>query len=229
MSLLSAESMQAGYGKVRILHHLDLHVNPGEVVVILGANGAGKTTTLKALCGLIPTEGRVEVLGDCGDAPLHARARRGLSFLPDERGIIRELTVEENLRLGRADPDVAYTVSPELLNCRNRLAGDLSGGEQQILAITRCLVHQPKLLLADELSLGLAPIIVSRMFDLLRRIAETGAGVLMVEQYARQALAVADRAYVLERGRVVLQGTAAEIVADIDGVERSYLGTGGVT
>lgn len=224
MSLLSTTDLKVSYAKVDVIRGIDLRVEPGEVVAILGANGAGKTTTLAALAGVIPSRGTVEILGHDDKAALHVRSRRGMSYLPDDRGIVRELTVRDNLRLARVAPEDAFEISPELKALMRRRAGDLSGGEQQILALTRAIATGPKLLIADELSFGLAPIIVDKMLTLARTAAERGAGVLMVEQYAGQALAVADRAYVLRRGSIALEGTAEDLGNDLEALEQSYLG-----
>ncbi|MGW6729689.1 ABC transporter ATP-binding protein [Nocardia sp. NPDC055029] len=225
MRLLSAKDLRAGYGAIDVVRGIELHVEAGEVVVILGANGAGKTTTLAALAGVIPARGEIEILGHHDNAPLHVRSRRGLRYLPDDRGIVRSLTVRENLRLARVDPGDAFDISPELEALLGRTAGQLSGGEQQILALTQAIASRPKVLIADEVSFGLAPIIVSRMLGLARLAADRGTGVLLVEQYAGQALATADRAYVLQRGEIVLQGEASALSNDLESLERSYLGT----
>jgi branched-chain amino acid transport system ATP-binding protein len=223
--VLTATGLKAGYGPIEVIRGIDLHVDAGEVVVMLGANGAGKTTTLAALAGVIPCRGEVEVLEHRDNAPLDVRSRRGLCYLPDERGIVRALTVTENLRLARIEPAEAYRISPILQGLAKRRAGDLSGGEQQILALTRAIASRPKLLIADELSFGLAPIMVNTMLRLARNAAEEGAGVLLVEQYASRALAIADRAYVLQRGRIVVEGPADELIKDVAKLEESYLGS----
>jgi branched-chain amino acid transport system ATP-binding protein len=222
-TVLAARGLRAGYGRTEVLHGLDLQVSAGEVVALLGANGAGKTTTLLALSGVLPHQGRVQVLGSTGRLPLHRLARRGLALLPEDRGIVRALTVADNLRLARVEPRAAYRISPELEPLRSRPAGRLSGGEQQILALTRVVCGRPALLLADEISFGLAPAVAARMLRLARIAADGGAGVLLVEQYAGHALAAADRGYVLRRGRIVHAGAAADLAADIDTVQRCYL------
>jgi branched-chain amino acid transport system ATP-binding protein len=223
-AVLEAHGLHAGYGGVEVLRGVDLSVDAGEVVVLLGANGAGKTTTLLALAGAIKSAGDVEMFSHEASGPLHQRARDGLAFLPEERGIVRALTVAQNLSLAGVDVRRCYDLSPELEPLADRPAGQLSGGEQQILALTRAVASDPKLLLADELSLGLAPLVVSRMLGLARFVADQGAAVLLVEQFARQALKAADRGYVMRRGEIVLSGTASELLADIDTVERLYLG-----
>jgi branched-chain amino acid transport system ATP-binding protein len=223
--VLATSGLHAGYGRTEILHGLDLRVGEGEIVAVLGPNGAGKSTTLLALAGVIASTGTVELFGRPAAGDLHQRSKSGLAFLPDQRGIIRALTVLQNLRLAGVSPDDAYSISPELKALKDRKAGDLSGGEQQILALTRAVALKPKLILADEISFGLAPIIVTRMFRLLRTVAGQGVAVLLVEQFAHLALELADRAYVLQRGTVALEGPAADLLADIESVEKSYLGT----
>lgn len=218
------EGMRAGYGAIEVLHGLDLHAEPGEIVAILGPNGAGKTTTLLALAGAIPSAGVVELFGRSAEGGVRERTASGLAFLPDQRGVIRALTVLQNLRVAGVDADEAFDISPELRPLKDRRAGDLSGGEQQILALTRAIVSRPRLILVDEISFGLAPIIVNRTFRLLRAMADSGAAVVLVEQFAHLALKYADRAYVLQRGSIAIEGTATDILADIDSVERSYLG-----
>jgi branched-chain amino acid transport system ATP-binding protein len=221
---MTTSGLRAGYGRTEILHGLDLRVDEGEIVAMLGPNGAGKTTTLLALAGAIDSTGTVELFGQPAAGDVHHRTRSGLGFLPDQRGIIRALTVLQNLKLAGVSPDDAYEISPELRALAGRKAGDLSGGEQQILALTRAAASKPKLILVDEISFGLAPIVVTRMFRLLRTMADQGVAVLLVEQFAHLALALADRAYVLQRGTVALEGPAADLLADIETVEKSYLG-----
>lgn len=222
-TVLRASGLRAGYGQVEVLRGIDVHVDAGEVVAILGANGAGKTTTLLALSGALPSTGELEIMGSRSSLALHQQIRTGLQFLPEERGIIRSLSVRDNLRLGRADVDAALALSPELEALLDRTAGNLSGGEQQILALTRALANSPMLLLADELSFGLAPLVVSRMLELVRRAADAGAGVLIVEQYARQALAYSDRGYVMRQGEIVIEGPAVELANDMESIEASYV------
>ena len=223
--VLTTSGLRAGYGRTEILHGLDLRVGEGEIVAMLGPNGAGKTTTLLAVAGVIDSTGTVEMFGRPAVGGVHERTKSGLAFLPDQRGVIRALTVLQNLRLAGVSPDDAYSVSPELKALKDRKAGDLSGGEQQILALTRAVVSRPKLVLVDEISFGLAPIVVTRMFRLLRTVADQGVAVLLVEQFAHLALELADRAYVLQRGTVALEGRAADLLADIESVEKSYLGS----
>ncbi|ONH23606.1 ABC transporter ATP-binding protein [Pseudofrankia asymbiotica] len=222
--LLSASSMSAGYGGVPVVRDMDLEVRAGEVVALLGANGAGKTTTLLALAGVLPISGgEVAWLGRTSRAPLHLRARAGLGFVPESRAVIPSLTTMENLRLGRGDPEAALELLPELKPLLKRRAGLLSGGEQQILTLARVLAAQPRLLLADEMSLGLAPMIVQRLLSAVRDAANSGIGVLIVEQQVRNVLAVADRAYVLRRGKIELEGKAAELAGRLEEIEATYL------
>jgi branched-chain amino acid transport system ATP-binding protein len=222
--LIAARSLSVGYGRIPVVRELDLEVRPGEVVCLLGANGAGKTTTLLALAGeLQPLGGSVVWLGTPVRTPLHVRARQGLGYVPEERSIIRGLSVMDNLRIGRGSVEAALDFAPELKRLLNRSAGLLSGGEQQMLTLARALAGEPKLLLADELSLGLAPLIVERLLTAVEAAATRGVGVLLVEQHVRSALSVADRAYVLRRGTIVMQGEAADMRNRIGEIEDSYL------
>jgi branched-chain amino acid transport system ATP-binding protein len=234
MSLLSVEQLTGGYGAVRVLHGVDFTVDVGEVVVILGANGAGKTTTLRALSGLIDAHGRIEFDGkDVAGWPPERVAAAGVAHVPQGRGTITALTVEENLRLGAytrhdrevaADIDQWFTVFPRLAERRHQPAGSMSGGEQQMLAISRALMARPKLVLLDEPSLGLAPIITQELFRTLGTLnREKGISMLVVEQNAGLALEIAERGYVLETGSIVVSGAAAEL-ADNEDVRRAYLG-----
>jgi branched-chain amino acid transport system ATP-binding protein len=232
--LLRVEQLTGGYGAVRVLHGLDFSVDEGEVVVILGANGAGKTTTLRGLSGVIDARGRVEFAGQnvAGWRPERIAAA-GIAHVPQGRGTITELTVDENLRLGaytRRDGEVAadmerwYDVFPRLAQRRRQLAGSMSGGEQQMLAIARALMARPKLVLLDEPSLGLAPIITQELFRTLGTLnAEQGISMLVVEQNAGLALGIAQRGYVLETGSIVVSGSSAELAGN-DDVRRAYLG-----
>jgi len=233
--LLELRSVSGGYGPVNVLHGLDLGVTEGEVGVILGANGAGKTTTLRAICGMLD-DIRGEVFFDGGDITKDSpqvTARKGIAHVPQGRGTFGDLTVDENLRLGainRKDPGVAadldrwYEAFPRLAERRTQAAGSMSGGEQQMLAIARALMGRPRLLLLDEPSLGLAPLITRDLFERLGEINRTeGLTMLIVEQNAGLALQIAQRGYVLETGTIVAQGTAEELSADED-VRKAYLG-----
>jgi branched-chain amino acid transport system ATP-binding protein len=217
--------LSAGYGAMAVVHDLDLHVEAGEVVALLGPNGAGKTTTLLTLAGeLPPLGGEVRLHGSPTRAPMHKRCKAGVSFLTEERSVIMGMTAKDNLRLADVDPAVAVELFPELAPLMKRPAGLLSGGEQQMLSLARALGRSPQVLLADELSLGLAPMVVDRLLTSVRRAAdEQGVAVLLVEQHVRQALRYADRVCLLERGRVALSGTVAEVQDQLAAVEQSYL------
>jgi branched-chain amino acid transport system ATP-binding protein len=222
--MLRARGLTVGYGDVPVVHGIDIDVEAGEMVALLGPNGAGKTTTLLALGGVLPHEGEVDLDEVPLRGPLHRRARRGVGFIPEERGVFRQLSTRTNLSLGAGGIDGALEVFPELERLLDRQAGLLSGGEQQMLVLARALAARPRLLLVDELSLGLAPLIVRRLLDVLRRTASEGTGVLVVEQHAQQVLDLADRAYVLLRGAVILRGTGAELRSRTSEIERRYLG-----
>jgi branched-chain amino acid transport system ATP-binding protein len=222
--LLEVRGLELGYGHVPVVRDLDLTVARGEVVVLLGPNGAGKTTTLQAIAGeLDPRRGEVRFDGELLAGSLQSRARRGLAYLPEGRTVLRRLTVLDNLRLGRGGVDRALELAPELQPLLHRRAGLLSGGEQQILCMARLLATRPALLMADEMSLGLAPFVVDRMLAAARRAADDGSGVLLVEQHAHKALAIADRALVMSRGKVVISDAAPRLLRNIDEVERVYL------
>jgi branched-chain amino acid transport system ATP-binding protein len=223
--VLQAKELFAGYRGVPCVRGVDIDVHPGEIVVVLGPNGAGKTTTLLTLAGALPSlGGQVLVRGEPTKLALHRRIRGGLGVVPEERSITSGLSVRSNLRIGPGRPERALELFPELRPLLRRRAGLLSGGEQRMLSTARALAAEPEVLLADELSLGLAPKIVARLMDGLRAAADRGAGVLLVEQHARQALAVADRAYILQRGRVVWSGSAADARQNLRRVEGAYLG-----
>jgi branched-chain amino acid transport system ATP-binding protein len=227
MTLLSAQGVFAGYGEAAVVRNLHLEVNEGEVVALLGPNGAGKSTTLKALSGTIPVEkGEVTWNGRSTRSPLHRRARQGLAYVTEERCIFSRLSVRDNIKVGHADPTIVESLFPELGKRIDLKAGDLSGGEQQMLAVGRAIGRSPKLLFADELSLGLAPIVVDRLLEVVRRQADEGLGVLMVEQHARLVLDIADRVYVMRGGEVRMSGTAVQIKDKWTEVENSYLGAG---
>jgi len=233
-ALLEAKGLTAGYDQTAVLHGLDFVVEEGGITTLLGANGAGKTTTLRAICGMIRTGGEIRF----GAERIDGRAtedivRRGIAHVPDGRGTFMEMTVEENFRLGayiRRDPEVAadfermFAYFPRLKQRYRQQAGTLSGGEQQMLAIARALLLRPRLLLLDEPSFGLAPLVVQEIFGIMQRIREKqGVSILLVEQNANLALELADRAYLLETGRIVIAGPAAEIRQD-EAIRRSYLG-----
>ena len=223
--VLAARRLTAGYGGVPVVRDLELHVEAGEVVTLLGRNGAGKTTTMRALAGLLPPiDGTVTWDGEVTRRPLHHRARQGMAYLPEDRAVFLGLSGAENLRLGGCSAADGARMFPEIEPHLPRRAGLLSGGQQMMLTLARALATDPRVLLCDELSLGLAPQVVARLLDELARAADRGVGVLLVEQHARRALAVADRAYVLDRGRVVLEGPAAVVAERLDEVEDSYLG-----
>jgi branched-chain amino acid transport system ATP-binding protein len=234
-ALLEAKGLHAAYGETRVLHGIDFSVEEGGVTALLGANGAGKTTTLRAICGMVRTQGDV-LLGGESIAGMATEdvVRRGVAHVPDGRGTFMELTVEENMRLGayiRQDRDAVGTdfdrmfgYFPRLKERFHQQAGTLSGGEQQMLAITRALLLRPRLLLLDEPSFGLAPLIVKEIFHIMRRIRdEEKVSILLVEQNASLALAFAEDAYLLETGRIVVSGKASDISKD-ESIRRSYLG-----
>ena len=235
MTLLTAKGLSAGYGPVRVLQAIDLEVQEGEFVVMLGANGAGKTTTIRAISGLISRQGHVEFQGvDITKAAPDAIVRAGIAQVPQGRGTFPELSVEDNLHTGafvRSDPDSVrddiarwLEVFPRLAERRHQRAGSLSGGEQQMLAIARALMSRPKLLLCDEPSLGLAPLITQELFGVLEGLhRDEGLSVLLVEQNANLAMHIASRVYLLETGRIVASGSAAELSAD-DSIRKAYLG-----
>ena len=234
-ALLTTTGLTAGYGPIQVLQGIDFTVGRGEIVVILGANGAGKTTTMRALSGMIPRRGSVTFEGvEMTGAKPDAILRAGISQVPQGRGTFTDLSVEDNLKTGaysRKD-DVSedlerwFDAFPRLGERRTQRAGGLSGGEQQMLAISRAMMSRPKLLLCDEPSLGLAPLITRELFRILEQASrENGMSLLIVEQNANLALALADRAYVLETGTIVAQGTGAELLAD-DTIKRAYLGVG---
>jgi branched-chain amino acid transport system ATP-binding protein len=229
--LLSVRDLVAGYGQLAVVRSLSLHVSEGEIVALLGPNGAGKTTTLLTACGLLPAiSGEVQICGTkMQSSHPSAVARLGVSLVPEDRALFADLTVNENLRLGsRGRRDAVartYDLFPELAALAKRKAGLLSGGEQQMLAIARGLAARPRLLVVDEMSLGLAPLIVDRLLNMLKYVVtETGTALLLVEQHAHLSLAIADRAYVLNHGELVLEGRAQDLRDRRDLLEVSYLG-----
>jgi branched-chain amino acid transport system ATP-binding protein len=227
--LIATRDLAAGYNSVPVVRDLNLRVSAGQIVALLGANGAGKTTTVLSMAGeLKPISGAVYSNGARETAALHVRARTGLAYIGEERSIFMAMTVSENLRVARADAAVAYELFPELEKLRSRRAGLLSGGEQQMLALARSLGRKPQLILADELSLGLGPLVVDRLLVALRDAADgvTGGrrpGILLVEQHAQKAVRYADYVYVLRDGRVALEGRASEIRGRIGEVQELYL------
>jgi branched-chain amino acid transport system ATP-binding protein len=234
MNVLEVDQLQAGYGKVKVLHGISLTVPRGGITVLLGANGAGKSTTLRAISGLVSGSGSVRVHGtDVSKWSAERIARLGVAHVPEGRGTFASLTVEENLWAGgvtrkRADTARAaarwYEFFPRLHERRKQVAGTLSGGEQQMLAIARAMMLDPSLLLLDEPSMGLAPNITSSVFETLERInEELGVSILVVEQNALLATSIADTIYVLETGRIVLSGPAEEL-RNMDAIQRAYLG-----
>jgi branched-chain amino acid transport system ATP-binding protein len=233
--ILELAGLRASYGATRVLHGIDFGMEENSITALLGANGAGKTTTLRAICGMVRTEGAIRFGGqEIQDRRTEDVARLGIAHVPDGRGTFLHLSTEENLRLGayvrkdRAnvarDLERVYAYFPRLKERSHQQAGTLSGGEQQMLAVSRALMLAPKLMLLDEPSFGLAPLVVRELFDILRTInAEEQVSMLVVEQNAAMALELADHACVIETGRMVLAGTAAQLKSD-DAVRRSYLG-----
>jgi branched-chain amino acid transport system ATP-binding protein len=233
-TMLEVTGLDASYGPIQVLRGLDLHVEEGEVVVLLGANGAGKTTTIRAICQMVGTRGSVSMCGSelVGTRP-EKMAKLGIAQVPQGRGTFPELTVDENLQVGayvrkdraeiRSDINRWYELFPRLSERRAQQAGSLSGGEQQMLAVARALMSRPRLLLLDEPSLGLAPLIIQDLFAKFDELNNEGVTMFIVEQNANLALDIADRAYVLEAGQIVLTGSAAELRAN-DAVRRAYLG-----
>ena len=234
MSMLSIAGLRAGYGRIEVLHDVALNVAQGQIVTLIGANGAGKTTLLKTISGLIrPNAGSIDFEGESiARRPAHKIVARGISHVPEGRAILKRMTVLDNLRMGafvRRDAEVGRDIEavfgrfPVLGERRAQMAGTLSGGEQQMLAIGRALVARPRLLLLDEPSLGLAPKFVTRIFLTLRELKQEGKTILLVEQNARQALQVADTGYVMERGRIAFSGSGKALL-DMPEVRRTYLG-----
>ena len=216
--------MSVGYGPLAVVHDVDINVMPGEVVALLGSNGAGKTTVVRALAGELPLlAGEVWLNGAVTTAPLHRRAKAGLRLITEERSVFMNLSAADNLRLGGQEQARCLELFPELRPLLKRKAGLMSGGEQQILTLARALAGDPVVLLADELSLGLAPLVVERLLAAVRAAADRGVAVLLVEQHVRDALEVADRAYVLNHGSVALEGPTSELRGRIGEIEDTYL------
>jgi branched-chain amino acid transport system ATP-binding protein len=233
--LLEVKDLQVYYGVIQALKGISFEVNEGEIVTLIGANGAGKTTTMQSIMGFIhPKAGDVLYNGQSiKGQPTHKIMRQGLTQVPEGRRIFAELNVYENLIMGaytnkdkaqiKRDLEEIYTLFPRLCERRNQMAGMLSGGEQQMLAMGRALMSHPKLMMLDEPSMGLAPILVSQVFDMIKHLNETGTTILLVEQNAEKALSIADRAYVMEVGAITLSGTGAEL-AQSEKVKEAYLG-----
>ena len=235
MSLLEVKNLKVAYGGIQAVKGIDLHIDQGELVTLIGANGAGKTTTLRTLVGMVkPAEGTIQYDGKpTGKTPVFDFVRKGLVMVPEGRGVFGRLTVEENLRMGayyrndesaiRSEIDYVYELFPRLKERMTQLAGTLSGGEQQMLAMGRAMLSKPKLLLLDEPSMGLAPIIVQKIFEIVQMISKQGVTILLVEQNAKLALEISDRGYVMESGRITMSGAASELLSS-DAVQKAYLG-----
>ena len=236
MPLLDVKDLHAGYGRAEVLTGLNFHLDKGHVVTVIGPNGAGKSTTLNALMGVLPSRARVVFDGeDLAEATLEERVMMGLALVPEKRELFGTMPVEDNLVLGgyramklrlpdwRRELDRVYELFPRLKERRTQLAGTLSGGERQMLAVGRALMSAPKLLMLDEPSLGLAPLVVREIFRTIARLREQGTSILLIEQNARAALEVADHGYVLETGAIALQGPARELAGDPRVIE-TYLG-----
>ena len=235
MALLEVKDLEVSYGLIKAIKGVSFEVNEGEIIALIGANGAGKTTVMHAINGIIPKHaGRVTLAGeDITATPAHKLIYKGMAQVPEGRRIFQELTVFENLQMGyyiKKDKaefnrklEEMYTYFPILRERSSQIAGTLSGGEQQMLAISRALMSSPKLLLLDEPSMGLSPLYVNTIFDMIKKVNELGTTVLLVEQNAKKALSIADRAYVLEIGKMVKTGTGADLLDD-DEIKRAYLG-----
>ena len=223
---LQAQGLCCGYNGIQVVHDLELAIKPGEVVALLGANGAGKSTTLLTLAGVLrPIAGTVLLNGEVAGKSLPKRARAGLGLLKESTSVFPTLNVSQNLILGRAPMEKVFEIAPELRGLKGRRGGLLSGGEQRILSTARALAADPKILLVDELSLGLAPRVTDHLLALLREHADQGTAVLLVEQHPRKAVAVADRVLVLRRGRIVLEAPADDVRSDVDSLHDYYFGT----
>lgn len=235
MAMLTVENLQVSYGMIRAIKGVSFEVNEGEVIALIGANGAGKTTILHALTGLVPAKADKVIFNDADlmKTPAHKIVEMGMAHVPEGRRVFAQLSVYKNLMLGaytrsnKAEIEeslqMVYERFPRLLERKNQMAGTLSGGEQQMLAMGRALMSKPKIILMDEPSMGLSPILVSEIFDIVKSISESGTTVLLVEQNAKKALSIADRAYVLETGNVVLSGNANDLMND-ESVKKAYLG-----
>ena len=233
-TILKVDNINVYYGSIHAIKGVSFEVSQGEIVTLIGANGAGKSTTLNSISGLLRSKtGSVTFLGeDLGKVPAHKVVSRGLALVPEGRRVFLQMTTQENLEMGAytqsgkpnpADLEMVYQQFPRLKERRKQVAGTLSGGEQQMLAMGRALMSHPKLLMLDEPSMGLAPILVEQIFDIIKRLHEGGTTILLVEQNAQAALSVADRGYVLETGKVVTAGTGAELLAS-PAIKKAYLG-----
>ena len=235
MAMLEVKNLEVYYGVICALKGISFEVNEGEIVSLIGANGAGKTTMMQSVVGMIPKKSGTVIFNgkDITKLPCHKIVQLGMTQVPEGRRIFQELTVYENLMMGaytvrdqqqfKADLESVFDRFPRLAERRNQIAGTLSGGEQQMLAMSRALMIRPKLLMLDEPSMGLAPILVDQIFDIIKQLHEQGTTILLVEQNASKALQIADRAYVLETGNITLSGTGAEL-ANSDEVRKAYLG-----
>ncbi len=235
MALLEVKDLEVNYGVIRALKGINFHVNKGEIVTLIGANGAGKTTTMQSIIGLIPIKSGHVIYNDqdITKTPCHKLVKLGMSQVPEGRRIFQELTVYENLMMGaysikknasfKDDIEMVYKRFPRLKERKNQIASTLSGGEQQMLAMGRALMSHPDILLLDEPSMGLSPLLVTEIFDIIQEINKEGTTVLLVEQNAKKALSIADRAYVLETGSIVLEGDAKEMMNN-DDIKKAYLG-----
>ena len=235
MALLEVKDLEVYYGVICALKGISFEVNQGEIVTLIGANGAGKTTTMQSVVGLIPSRaGTVKFDGkDITRTPCHKIVHLGMTQVPEGRRIFQELTVYENLLMGaysikdtsgfKNDIDAVYTRFPRLAERKNQIAGTLSGGEQQMLAMGRAIMSHPRLLMLDEPSMGLSPLLVDQVFEIIKHFHETGTTILLVEQNANKSLAISDRAYVLENGKIVLTGTGKELLASEE-IKKAYLG-----
>lgn len=223
-ALLEAKGLVAGYGKVVVVRDVDLEIHEGELVALLGPNGSGKSSALLTLAGdLAPLGGTIRCLGLDQKSSLHQRARAGLALVTDARAVFTRMTVAENFRVFRTTPEAVVELFPELEPHLHRRVAPLSGGQQQMLALGLALSRRPAVILADELSMGLGPMIVDRLFAALRTAADGGAGVLLVEQHVHKAMTIADRVYVMDRGRISISGSADELRRRVDAIQSSYL------
>ena len=233
MAMLEVNNLQVYYGVICALKGISFEVNQGEIVTLIGANGAGKTTTMQSVVGLLPKRGGSVTFDghDITQTPCHKIVRLGMTQVPEGRRIFLQMSVQENLEMGayinkevsQKDLEMVFNYFPRLKERRKQIAGTLSGGEQQMLAMSRALMSHPKLMMLDEPSMGLAPILVDQIFEIIKELHKNGTTILLVEQNARKALQIADRAYVLETGNITLTGTGAEL-ASSDAVKKAYLG-----